>query len=97
MPKPLILACTFWVEGAAPALPRWQSDDPVVVADQLIVPPPRFEMVNGLAAGSGCPRKPLKVIEVGLTPSFAGLTTSVTVIGWGLSVAPLALTVIVPV
>src|SRR5215510_10780446 len=97
MPSPLILVCTFVVEGAVPEMLDSERNDPVVVADQLIVPPPRFEMVNGLAAGSGCPRKPLKVIEVGLTPSFAGLTTSVTVIGWGLSVAPLALTVIVPV
>src|SRR5215471_21806433 len=97
MPSPLILACTFVVEGAVPELLDSERNDPVVAAVQVTVPPPRFEMVNGAGAGLGCPTKPLKVIEVGLTPSFAGLTTRVTPMGCGLLLAPAALTVIVPV
>src|SRR5712664_357406 len=96
MPRPLILACTLVVEGAVPEVLESERNDPVVAAVQLTVPPPRFEMVNGTGEGLGCPRKPLNVIELGLMPIFAGLTVSVTAMGCGLLVAPVALTVMVP-
>src|SRR6202035_6115191 len=97
MARPAMFAWALMLDGAVPEVPESESHGMLSLAVQLIEPPPRSEILITAGTGFGCPWKPLKTSEVGLTPSAGAAMTRVTPTESGLFVAPGAFTMMVAV
>ena len=85
------------VDGAVPAVEERESQDAVLLAVQLSVPPPVLEMLMFWVAGLEPPAVAVKdaVFEDTVNTGAAALTTNVTATFCGEPTAPLAVTVMV--
>ena len=95
--RPEILTDAASVEGAVPLLGLRESHEASSEADHARVPPPVLVMETFCEDGLELPCTAVKLNEVGLNPiAGGGLTVRVTEMLRGLLLAPVALTVIVP-